>query len=356
MSLQSLSLTHFRNISQARIALSAHLTLIVGANGQGKTNILESIYLVLQGRDFRTTNEREIIQHGSEFAALEGMGELLGRPQRWQHRTPSQAARRVHTGSIAPVVLFAPDDVYLAKGSPERRRRFLDLLLSAHDARYARALRAYHRTVLQRNRALKEAAFQQVVEDFTPLLVREGLYLWNRRRETLDSLRPRAQAIHAQIASGEELAFRLEYGGTPHEIHDEVRYAAEIQRRRPEERQRLVTLVGPHRDDIVMTINGLDTKTYASQGQLRTLALSIKLATYEWLRHETGVRPVILLDDVLSELDERRRQAILQTVAEPGQQTVVTDTEPRSYQALEPLILSVQAGEVEPWNPLMSSG
>ncbi len=356
MSLESLSLTHFRNISQAQLALSPHLTLLVGANGQGKTNILESVYLLLQGRDFRTTTEREAIQQGAEFAALDGVGELLGRSQRWQHRIPMHASRRVHTGPIAPVVLFAPDDVYLAKGSPERRRRFLDLLLGAHDARYARSLRAYHRTVLQRNRALKEAAFHQVVEDFTPLLVRDGLYLWSRRRETLDSLRPRAQAIHAQIAPGEELAFHLDYGGTPHDIRDEVRYSAEIERRRPEERQRLATLVGPHRDDIVMTINGLDTQRYASQGQLRTLALSLKLATYEWLHQETGIRPVILLDDVLSELDERRRQAILKTVAEPGQQTIVTDTEPRSYQELEPHILSVRAGEVGPWNSLKNPG
>lgn len=350
MALRALELTHFRNLAAARIELSEQLTLLVGRNGQGKTNILEAVYLLLQGRDFRTATEREAVQRGTDLASLNGIGDVMGRPQRWHHRIP-KSGRRTHQGPVVPLVLFSPDDVYLAKGSPERRRRFLDLLLSAHDPRYAKSLRIYHRVLLQRNRALKEGAFQGVVDDFTPLLIQEGLYLWKRRGETLDALLPEARQIHQRIASGEDLAFQLQYGGSADAIATADAYADAVERRRHDERIRQTTLVGPHRDDMAMSINDLETTVYASQGQLRTLALSLKLATYSWLVQETGIRPIILLDDVLSELDERRRRAILEAVSAPGQQTVVTDTEPRSYAALDPVILRVQNGEVDPWIP-----
>lgn len=349
MSLEVVDLSHFRNISRAQVTLSPRLTLLVGENGQGKTNLLESIYLLLQGRNFRTTQERESVQNGEQVAWLQGRGDILGRPQTWQHRIQREPSKRFHQGLVVPAVLFAPDDVYLAKGSPERRRRFLDLLLSAHDAHYARSLRDYHRILLQRNRALKESAWHGVVEDFTPLLIQEGLYVWTRRQETVAALMPRAARIHQRIAPQETVEGHLKFGGSPDPMTTEADYRMTLDRRRQEERARQTTLVGPHRDDLLLFLNGLDTNTYASQGQLRTLALSLKLATYDWLLQETGMKPVILLDDVLSELDERRRQAILQTVSEPGQQTIVTDTEPRSYAALEPRILRVSQGAIDEW-------
>ncbi|MCL5116817.1 MAG: DNA replication and repair protein RecF [Firmicutes bacterium] len=353
MALQVIDLSHFRNISRAHVELSPQLTLLVGANGQGKTNVLESIYLLLQGRDFRTSSEREAIQNGEAVLWLQGAGEIQDRPQTWQHRVQREPVKRFHRGIVVPTVLFSPDDVYLAKGSPERRRRFLDLLLSAHDAHYARSLRAFHRVLLQRNRAFKESSWQGIIDDFTPLLIREGLYLWKRRLETVTALIPKAAEIHAAVAPRETLSGVLKFGGSDEPIVDEAGYRRVIDSRRAEERVRQMTLVGPHRDDVVLTLNGMDTSVYASQGQLRTLALSLKLATYHWLLEETGIKPIILLDDVLSELDAARRQAILETVSQPGQQTIVTDTEPRSYAALNPRILTVEQGEVQAWtNPV----
>ncbi len=351
MVLHNVDLSAFRNIHRAHVELAPHLTLVVGSNGQGKTNLLEAVYLLLQGRDFRTAQEREAIQQGEPVAWLQASGENGGHVETWRHRIQREPSRRHHQGVVVPVVLFSPDDVYLAKGSPERRRRFLDLLLGAHDAHYARSLRAYHRALLQRNRALKDPALYAVANDFTPLLVDEGLYLWKRRQETVAALLPRAALLHARLATGEHLGVSLVFGGTKDPIIDQASYYQALAARQKDEFMRQTTLVGPHRDDLAFDINGMDTGVFASQGQLRTLALSIKLATFEWLLAETGRRPVILLDDVLSELDETRRQAILQTVAEPGQQTIVTDTEPRSYASLDPKILYVQQGEVIPWSP-----
>lgn len=351
MTIQVMDVSGFRNVTRAQIDFSSQLTLLVGPNGQGKTNLLEAVYLLLQGRDFRTSQEREAIQDGQPVAWLQASGDIMGRPATWRHRIQREPSKRNHVGTVVPVVLFSPEDVYLAKGSPERRRHFLDLLLSAHDAHYARSLKTYHRVLLQRNRALKEAAWHGVVDDFTPLLVKEGSYIWRRRRETVEALMPRAQAIHQQLAPGEEITAHLTFGGSPHPIENESAYDEQIRTRRLEERTRQTTLVGPHRDDWVFHLNNLDTGQYASQGQLRTLALSVKLATFEWLFQETGMRPIILLDDVLSELDPHRREAILATVADPGQQTIVTDTEPRSYASLDPRILWVENGGVSPWSP-----
>lgn len=350
MVLETLEVTHFRNFAWASLSLSPHLTLLVGQNGQGKTNLLEAIYLLLQGRDFRTSSERDTVQNGSLWTLIQGYGHSDGGPQHWQHRIQRDPQRRTHVGTVRPVVLFSPDDVGLAKGSPEKRRRFLDLWLGAHDVRYARALRSYQRILVHRNRALKEAAFHSVVDDFTSLLVQEGLYLWKRREEAVKALLPRAVSIHRQLAQGESLSFSLKFGGSPTPLLTETAYQAMMERRRSEERLRQMTLVGPHRDDLVLTIDGLEPNIYASQGQLRTLALSLKLATYHWLRQETGLEPMILLDDVLSELDGLRREAILSLVSRPGQQTVVTDTEPRSYSILAPKIVHVVRGEIHPWS------
>lgn len=348
MLLTVLELTSFRNFSRASIHLSNQLTLVVGNNGQGKTNLLEAVYLLLQGRDFRTSGEREAIQCGQNQAMIQGTGEMGSRSQTWRHTIPLDG-RRSHTGPISPVVLFSPEDVYLAKGSPERRRRFMDLLLAAHDPRYARSLKIYTRVLLQRNRALKESAFKQVVDDFTPSLIREGLYIWTRRQETLQALMPDAQMVQDRLAPGETISGHLQYGGSTEIIHTESQYEELLRQRHPEELARQTTLVGPHRDDLVISLGGLDTRVYASQGQLRTVALSIKLGTYAWLYRETSMRPIILLDDVLSELDVHRRQAVLDAVSQPGQQTVITDTEPRSYATLEPRIIQIDHGEVTPW-------
>ena len=348
MAFTRLELSHFRNFTQMATTLSPCLTLVVGNNGEGKTNLLEAVYLLLQGRDFRTTVEREAIQQNAMLARLSGEGELADHKQMWHHTIPLEG-RRSHRGVVVPVVLFSPDDVYLAKGSPERRRRFLDLLLAAHDTRYARSLRSYHRILLQRNRAFKDNPFHPLVEDFTPLLVREGLYLWRRRQEVIDALDPETRLIHDRLAPGHNLSIRLQCGGVKKSIQTDGDYYNAIRERHSDEMARQTTLVGPHRDDLLITLNNLDVRIFASQGQLRTAALSIKLGTFSWLWKETGIRPLILLDDVLSELDSKRRQSVLQYVSEPGQQTIVTDTEPRSYAALNPLILHVHDGEVNPW-------
>lgn len=349
MPVERIDIAHFRNITEASLTLAPHLTLVVGANGQGKTNLLEALYVILQGRDFRVASERDAIQLHESVATLTAEGRLGDHPVRWRHAIQRQPLRRLHSGPVVPVVLFSPEDVTLAKGSPEVRRRFLDLLLAPHDPHYARSLKAYHRVLLQRNRALKEAQYHGLIDDFTPLLIREGTYIWRRRSEAFQELLALAKPLHHELAGGEDLTASYHFGGAAHPVADEETYRAEMQRRRPDEIVRQVTLVGPHRDDLEFFLNGQPAAGFASQGQLRTIALSLKLATYDWLAKETGMTPVVLLDDVLSELDSARRSRLLALVAQPGQQTLVTDTEARNFEALTPLIYHVGNGVITPW-------
>lgn len=350
MGISLVELTDFRNIRQATVSLSDQLTLVIGENGQGKTNFLEAVYLLQQGHDFRTSVEREVIRANQPVARLMASGIINNRRQSWHHVTPL-VGRKQHQGPIMPVVLFSPEDVYLPKGSPEGRRKFLDLVLQSQDARYARSLRNYQRLVVQRNRALKEPSYHTVIDDFTPLLVKEGWILWQRRQELVNALVPVVKRIHSDITGDDNISLTLIYGGAHGLIAGPEEFETMLQSRRTAELTRQTTLVGPHRDDIQFLLDDMDTRLYASQGQLRTISLSLKLATYNWLYQQTGLRPLILLDDVLSELDGPRRKAVLEAVARPGQQTIVTDTEPRSYAQLSPVILKVQKGEFRPWNP-----
>lgn len=356
MHVTGLRMEHFRNITKSTLDLDRHLTLLVGDNGQGKTNLLEALYLALQGQDFRTLTERDVIQEGHEetFVVAEGVADG-DRTWKWSHRVQRTPLRRGHQGVRVPVVLFAPEDVELAKGSPGLRRHFLDLLLGAYDGRYAKALRAFNRVLSQRNRALKDPNLHGVIDDFSALLVGSGFYLWQKRQELWQQLLPEAQRIHASLSHGERLDADYVWGGSDKPIESEEAFRAQLKWRRQDEMTRQVTLVGPQRDDIRFMINEKTALGFASQGQFRTLALSMKLATYEWLREATGIRPLILLDDVLSELDEGRRQEILARVSVQEQQTVITDTEPRSYHLSNPKIYLVVAGEVRPWQDPMTS-
>lgn len=349
MVIEQVTIQAFRNLRHVAFGPSPALTLLVGRNGQGKTNILEAIYLLLQGHSYRTRQEQEMVPTGGGDVFLEARIRTGERVNTVRYVLPPQGRHTWH-GERLPVVIFSPDDLALTKAGPAYRRAFMDLLLSSTDARYARSLRTYHRALLQRNRALKDPAYRHLAADFLPILTQEGIYLWNRRYQVFDALMPRAKVLYERLADGECISADYATGGTGDRVTTMDEYLKAIDQRRSDEHQRQMTLVGPHRDDIKFFIEGRLAATCGSQGQHRTIAVALKLATYQWLKEQSGQTPLVLLDDVLSELDESRREALLYQVSVDGAQTIVTDTEPRSYATLRPLILTVEKGDISPWN------
>ncbi|MDA8194068.1 MAG: DNA replication and repair protein RecF [Thermaerobacter sp.] len=350
MQLQRVGIRGFRNLREVSLEPSASLTLLVGQNGHGKTNILEAVHVLLQGQSFRTRRDRDYLADPGPPApvVLTAAGRLGQRDITWSYMYDGQTRRR-RQGPIVPVVVFSPDDLELARGAPSARRHLLDHLLSGVDRRYARSLEAFQRAVLQRNRALKEGGLRDLADDFLPAIVREGEYVWSRRYEVFDQLLPSCQTIYHAVAGSEAVSASYVTGGNPTRIESPMRYREALAARRGDEKVRQMTLVGPHRDDIQFTVNGRSIVTAGSQGQQRTLALAIKLATYLWLKAETGTVPLVMLDDVLSELDGIRRAAVLRQVAADEAQTIVTDTEPRDFGVLNPAVFEVAEGELRLW-------
>lgn len=350
MPLVDISIRRFRNIEAADIALAPGLTLWVGSNGQGKTNGLEAIYVLMTGRSFRPGTEADWTQAGSTWMALEGhwrdregsVSTLLRHRVQWQ-----PARRREREGRAHPVVLFSPDDLELIKGGPEGRRRYLDELLVMVDPHYQRALKLFQRGLAQRNRALKERLGWAVVDRFADLMAEPAVYLWGARRHVIAQIQPWLEGFQSEVGAGERVGLDLKWGGTTEPATSAEKYLALLHGRRRDEETRGMTLVGPHRDDLLLTLNGQASQLYASQGQQRTIALGLKLATHHIIVERVGYKPLTLLDDVLSELDGLRRRRLLALIASHDQQTVVTDIGGESYRELGPWMYRVEGGRFE---------
>ncbi len=244
------------------------------------------------------------------------------------------------------VVLFVPEDVNLVSGSPSLRRRYLDVMLCQIDPHYCRTLAGYNQIVTQRNALLRDLGERggdpTQLAFWNERLVEHGAQLIARRREALDALDELAQAIHSQLTDGSE-RLHLRYApsvdlGERHLTVAEIQsvYQAQIQSLRQRETAAGMTLAGPHRDEMRFVIDDIDAGVYGSRGQQRTAVLALKLAEVELMHRETGNYPVLLLDDVLSELDAHRRRFLLQRVEDGQQQAIITATD---LQALPPAFL-----------------
>lgn len=348
MALLSLAVRHFRNLEAGDIPLAPSITLLSGGNAQGKTNVLEAILLLLAGLSLRGQSDRDMVRWGEAGYRLHGTwqeGSLhLVEKDRLVTLNP---LRRRDTGPLIPAVAFGPDDLMLVKGGPELRRRFLDDVASQIRPRYLAELRRYQRALSQRNRSLKTDAPDSVLESFDPLLSEAGSFVWAVREEVVASLSARVPEVLWAIAPGERIALSLERGGhAPSASPGD--FLQELIRRRGEERQRGMTLTGPHRDDLSITGNDRAADAYASQGQQRSMALALKLASRDILEEVSGRTPVVLLDDVFSELDARRRKALLTLMSRTVQQTVVTDTDRSELSDLAGLRYEVEAGVLRP--------
>ena len=366
MHVSSLSLTDFRSWPTLELDLEPGSTALVGANGQGKTNLVEAIGYVATLGSHRVAADAPLVRAGAERAVVRARVERDGRATLVELEVnPGRANRaRVNRGplprprealGILRAVLFAPEDLSLVRGDPAERRRFLDDLLVASAPRYAGVRADYERVLKQRNALLKTSSGarrhaatgagggdMRTLDVWDTHLARCGAELMSARLALVAALRPRVAAAYQAVAaadergrSGTEVDYRSSLGeALPTDAGEPVRdrevlaaaLLAELARVRPSELERGVSLVGPHRDELVLGLSGLPVKGYASHGESWSVALALRLASYELLRADGG-EPVLLLDDVFAELDTGRRDRLAGMVT-GAEQVIVTAAVP----------------------------
>jgi len=349
----ALGLLDFRSYQQAEVQLTPGVTAFVGPNGHGKTNLVEAIHYTATLGSHRVANDAPLVRAGATRAIVrtdihcqydrDVVVELEINPGRANrarvNRSPVPRPREVL--GLLRTVLFAPEDLALVKGDPSERRRFLDELLTLRSPRMAGVRQDYDRVLKQRNSLLRSASMARrqnrsgaaegqlrTLEVWDSHLARAGSDLLATRLELLESLRPLVSGSYDAVARGKGNA-RLEYkssvvlepGVTSREQLGEVLLEA-VREKRPDELERGVSLVGPHRDDVVLGLGDLPAKGYASHGESWSFALALRLASYELLRADWG-EPVLILDDVFAELDTQRRDRLAELVA-PAEQVLVT--------------------------------
>lgn len=335
MRLRQLTLRHFRNVGFATLDLAGRRQFLYGRNGQGKTNLLEAAGFITALRSFRTTDGKLLVGHGQHSAALaytvehEREGEAHVN-MTLRHDGKELWCDHVRVTKLAeylgrfPTVVFSSQDLQLVRGSPAGRRRWLDLTLAAMDAGYLRALQTATRALAERNALLKSGRGTDAeLAAFEATLAPAAAELIARRADGVAALGKGLVAAYARLTDGAEPA-GIQYEPDFCEPSAEA-LLARLESGRERDRQFRTTLVGPHRDDVLFRVRHTPAKDFGSEGQQRSLVLALRLAQAAWYREKSGVRPVLLADDVLGELDPERRGRFWSAV-DPDSQIIATGT------------------------------
>ena len=335
MRLSNLKLKNFRNYHETKLEFSPNINVLIGENAQGKTNLLESIYVLAMTKSHRTTNDRELIEFSEKSAFLEGIVEKktgnlrlslsLSKKGKTARVNSLETPRLSQYIGKLNVILFSPEDLSLVKGSPAVRRRFIDMEFGQIDAVYLYELTRYRTILRDRNVYLKQLQTRQstdrvYLEVLTEQLAKSGAKII----ASIDDLEMNQDAIEIRLKETFETIVDKEiFQGT--------------------------TLIGPHRDDVSFKVNGKNVQTYGSQGQQRTTALAVKLAEIDLMRAKTGEYPVLLLDDVLSELDGKRQTHLLKAIQDKVQTFLTTPGLNDIARQLikQPRLFRINAGKIE---------
>lgn len=338
--IQRIRLTNFRNFSDAEVTLASGMTVLVGHNAVGKTNTIEALQLLTTGTSFRHPRSSELLRIGADTGRIESRIEGDGRVLdvcctiTTSRRTFSKNGKTCKAADLLGTlmsILFCPDDLSFVKGSARIRREELDGFGSQAHPGYNRVVKTYLRSVEQRNSFLKEPDIDPSLLDAWDESIATGAaVLLGHRLSLFHKLAPIVSRIYSEIASGETLECRYvcSAGSDVEQMNkEELREHlwTKLHEGRSDDIRRQQTLIGPHRDDIAFLIQGKDARAFASQGQQRSIVLAWKMAEVELAQTLVGQKPLLLLDDVMSELDETRRAAMC-TFIETGVQTVLTTT------------------------------
>lgn len=336
MIIESVDLQNYRNYEFLNMTFDNKINIIYGDNAQGKTNILESLYVCATSKSHRGSKDKDIIRFGNDEAHIKVMVKKHGMNYRIdmhlkKNKTKGIAVngipirRAVELFGIINIIIFSPEDMNIIKNGPSERRRFMDMELSQLDKIYLSNLVNYNKVVVQRNKLLKQLQFSgdsglvDMLDVWDMQLVRYGSEIIKRRMDFIDDINSIIRPVHSKLSGNKEI-LNLRY--IPCTTTDN--FKDEVIRSRERDIKFKMTNVGPHKDDVAFFINDKDVRKYGSQGQQRTCALSLKLAEIELVKKVINDTPVLLLDDVLSELDANRQNFLLDSIGDI--QTIITCT------------------------------
>ena len=334
MIIKSLELKDFRNYKELKIDFDSGVNILYGDNAQGKTNVLEAVYFTATTRSHNSSKDKDVINFDAEEAHIKTIIDKEGLERRIDmhlRRARSKGIavdkvrlkKAVELLGILNIVLFSPEDLSIIKNAPSERRHFVDMELCQLDQIYLYDLNNYNKIINQRNRLLKDVHFNSEYRDMIKIwdnqLLSYGIKIINRREKFIEQLNNIIEEIHGKL-SGEREKLKIKYA--PHVTADE--FEDKLKNSLERDIKLKMTGTGPHRDDFIFYSNDIDIRVYGSQGQQRTAALSLKLSEIELVKQITRDNPVLLLDDVLSELDSNRQTYLLNNIG--GIQTIITCT------------------------------
>lgn len=343
MFLAETELKFYRNYRYLSKKWHPGINILLGNNAQGKTNLLESLYVLAVGKSHRTSKDKEWIYFGEPFAYIKAVVMKRTGPVSLDVIV-SEKGKKVKINGLEQrrlsdfvgtlnAVMFAPEDLDIVKGAPSQRRRFMDMEIGQVSLSYLYNLNSYNKIMMQRNQLLKAIARKEKKRDLLEIwnqqLVEYGVKIVLKRAYFIEKLQQWAKEIHSTITNNKEELYiqyesSLDYANVRNEEALQEQYLSQLQHMYDKELERGSTLVGPHRDDLIFYINNQDVQIFGSQGQQRTTALSVKLAEIELIHEEIGEYPILLLDDVFSELDDQRQSDLLKSIKDKCQTFITT--------------------------------
>lgn len=362
MRLSRLLVKDYRNYHTAELSFEKGMNLLYGNNGEGKTNLLEAVFLFAAGKSHRTGRDTELIREGAPFASLHLDFEAEGRAQSMDIVIASDKRKRLKVNGISLLkmgelmghlnaVLFSPEDLSLIKGGPSGRRRFMDIALCQAVPGYYFHLQQFLKVLEQRNALLKRMSpnEKEGLLIWDEQLSEHGAVLWETREKFVKALSPLASHYYGRIGKEEfsvtyETLFPLE-GKNREEIKEE--YQKVLLKTHDKDLEYRMTTTGPHRDELLWCIGGRPARTFASQGQQRTAALSLRLAESEWMGKVTGEAPILLLDDILSELDADRRKKLVEDLDDKQVMLTCTDLPDFTEKSASAGIFYIEGGSAQ---------
>ena len=355
MYIKKIKLFNFRNYKEQEINLNPNINIFYGDNAQGKTNIIESIFLCSIGKSFRTSKEKELIQFNKEMASV--FLEYQKSDREGSIKVDLNEKKNILVNGIKikklsellgnlNIVIFTPDDIQILKEGPSKRRRFLDIMISQLRPNYLHYLNLYNKTLEQRNNYLKQIKLenkpQEMLEIWDDKLAEYGEKIYSYRYEFMEKIKNKINLIHSKITEEKEI-LKIEYESN---CSNKENYLKLLKERRNLDIIKGFTTKGVHRDDFMISINDELVNIYGSQGQNRTVVLSLKIAEMQVIYDEIGEHPILLLDDFMSELDEKRRKNFLEYIE--NTQVVITCTDKIENIKKEKNIFQVKKGEILP--------
>ena len=353
MYIANIKLNNFRNYNQLDLELNKHINVIYGDNAQGKTNILESIFLCSFGKSFRTVKEKEMIKFNQDKTVVEIFYKKKDRDGKIKIEIGEKKQIAINGIKIKKlsellgninIVIFTPEDINILRDGPANRRRFLDMMIGQLRPNYVYSLNMYLKTIEQRNNYLRQIKEENKPEEMLDIwdekLVEYGEKIYNYRKEFIEKILNKINEIHSKITDSKE-ELKIKYIS---DCSSREEYLSLLKSRRKLDIIKGFTTKGIHRDDFIIYINEKEVNVYGSQGQNRTVILSLKLAELNVVYEEIGEYPILLLDDFMSELDEKRRKNFLNNIK--NTQVILTGTEKIDLPDLEHNLYNIKKGEV----------